>query len=472
MIKRNTLAGNKSEGEGSYVTFRKLKCRILLTLSFVLITSFSFIYFDFEAFRRIPTSTEIPTCTREVTLKPNRSSSSSSPWYGEALPSCTELMRQPMYADGSFLTNRNTTQIVWRKRHDGSKELTVPFTCYLTRYTPEQAGKCLKNKNLFFVGDSLTRYQFLSLAYFLEHKKWPMRFNAGLQPCLDHIDENGNPTCSKKEEPSVCSENDFVDIGGWKSYYQAMGGGTGGSVFHGRMESQSIRSGKRFPIVDTMQYTSSDKYGEGNGRTKLSAYMELGRSGMEPFHGFNFTGCGYNATCTYTPERYAQNEKRVSNSDFDWEYPNIVTGFGPNGTSFHAQHQDTNYIFYNRGIWGAIQIDKAEKMMSAMYEMTGGDEGRRVSNNRCFFRSTTANFQTNTELKHLKDLESGPVRDIVRRSGCEYFDISFVTEEFSRIEDKSYEQRSTFLDQVHYTPWVYEELNNLLLNVLCNSHDF
>ena len=284
-----------------------MKCSIILTLSFVAVISF-----DFKAFRRIPTGTEITKCTREKAFnKPNRSSASSSSWFGEALPSCAELMRQPMYEDGSFLTNRTTTQIVWKNRHDGSKELTVPFTCYLTRYTPDQAGKCLKNKNLFFIGDSLTRYQFLSLAYFLEHKKWPMRFHARLQPCLDHIDENGNPTCSKKEEPSVCNEVDWVDIGGWKSYYQAMGGGTDGGVFHGRMESQSLRSSYRYPIVDTMQYTSSEEYGDGHGRTKLSAYMELGASGIEPFHGFNFTGCGYNATCTYTPERYAQNEKRL-----------------------------------------------------------------------------------------------------------------------------------------------------------------
>ena len=135
-------------------------------------------------------------------------------------------------------------------------------------------------------------------------------------------------------------------------------------------------------------------------------------------------------------------------------------------------NQNTNYIFYNRGIWGGIQIDKAEKMMSAMYEMTGGDEGREVSNNRCFFRSTTGNFRTNNRLKNLKHLESGPVRDVVRRSGCEYFDIAFVTEEFSRMEKNSYQQNSTFWDEVHYTPWVYEELNNLLLNVLCNTQDF
>jgi len=382
---------------------------------------------------------------------------------------CDELMQGPLsiYKDGSFLTNR-TTRMVWKKRSDGSRELTLPCTCHLKRYTANEAGICLKNKNPFFVGDSLTRYQFLSLAYFLEYKKWPMRFQAGLQPCLDHIDENGNPSCSKRGEPSVCAVGDWEDFGGgWNDYFQSMGGGTDGGVFNGRMESQSVRSSNRnVSKVDTMQYVSSTEYGEGRGRTKLSVYTESGSTGMEPFHGFNFKGCGYNATCTYTRERYNQNKKRLKANHFDWAYPNIMSGFGPNGTDFHAQHQNTNYIFYNRGIWGGIQIEKAKIMMSAMYQMIGGDVGRIVSNNRCFFRSTTGSSKS----KRLDNLESGPVRNVVYNAGCEYFDVAHVTAEFSKINKKNSEHKNIFWDGSHYLPWVYEELNNLLLNVLCNTN--
>ena len=101
---------------------------------------------------------------------------------------CDQLMQQQQqqqqrptssiyYADGSFLTDK-TTKVVWKSRTDGSRELTLPFTCHLKRYTADQALTCLKDKNLLFVGDSLTRYQFMSLAYFLDHKRWPMRFHA------------------------------------------------------------------------------------------------------------------------------------------------------------------------------------------------------------------------------------------------------------------------------------------------------
>ena len=384
------------------------------------------------------------------------------------LPTCVKLMQRcPLYADGSFLTSKSTP-VVWKKRSDGSKELTLPSTCRLKRYTADQAGMCLKNKHIFFVGDSLSRYTFMSLVYFLDHKKYPMRFQAGLQPCHDHIDENGNPTCSKEDEPNVCVEPDWISIGGWHGYYQAMGGGTDGDVFHGRMESRSYRSSNwpRVPAVDHMQYTrSSEDYGAGNGRTKLSFVYELGRGGWEPFMGFDFRGCGHNATCRYTSEEWQEREKRVIAKDFDWEYPNIVEGFGRNGTKFLTQHQDTNYVIYNRGIWGALQVEKAERMMPLLYELIGGDEGKKGSNNRCFFRSTTGCPLT----EKLESWESGPIRNATIEAGCEYFDIAHATEEFYSISNNHTEFKNTFWDRWHYVPWVYEELNNLLLNVLCNA---
>jgi hypothetical protein len=126
------------------------------------------------------------------------------------LPQCDKLMQNPSspFADGAFLT-RKTTQVVWKMRHDGSRELTLPLTCQLKRYTARQAGMCLKNKSLLFIGDSLTRYQYLSLAYFLEHKQWPPRYQAtGYHPCLQ-VDEHNNTACSTPDKPNVCCEYDW-----------------------------------------------------------------------------------------------------------------------------------------------------------------------------------------------------------------------------------------------------------------------
>ena len=160
-------------------------------------------------------------------------------------------------------------------------------------------------------------------------------------------------------------------------------------------------------------------------------------------------------------------------------YPNIMTGFGLNGTKFHAQHENTNYIFYNRGIWGAIQPLKAKQIMSSIYQMIGGggdddDDDDENGRNRCFFKSTTGYY--GEDWKHLKHLEDGLVRNITYNAGCEYFDVGHVTEKFSTWKEtkhhgkeKNHKFYNTYWDRVHYVPWVYEELNNLLLNVLCNT---
>jgi hypothetical protein len=71
--------------------------------------------------------------------------------------------------------------------------------------------------------------------------------------------------------------------------------------------------------------------------------------------------------------------------------------------------------------------------------------------------------------------------DVVRKvsfgAGCEYLDVSHITAEFTTMlfthpaKKNEYEYKTIFWDSVHYQPWVYEELNNLQLNVLCNAQN-
>jgi hypothetical protein len=112
----------------------------------------------------------------------------------QALPTCESLMKSPNspVSDGAFLT-RETTPNIWTLRADGSRELTLPLTCRLKRYTSSEARQCLSNKHLAFIGDSLTRYQYLSLAYFLERGQYP----------LDSVARLIVRTLTKKESPRV-----------------------------------------------------------------------------------------------------------------------------------------------------------------------------------------------------------------------------------------------------------------------------
>jgi hypothetical protein len=45
--------------------------------------------------------------------------------------------------------------------------------CALRRFTPAEARKCLAGRPLVVIGDSLSRYQYMSLIYFLEFGAYP-----------------------------------------------------------------------------------------------------------------------------------------------------------------------------------------------------------------------------------------------------------------------------------------------------------
>ena len=193
-------------------------------------------------------------------------------------------------------------------------------------------------------------------------------------------------------------------------------------------------------------------------------------------------------------------------NNLDWQYPSIIEAFGGNSDSsvdnnsnnennknvtksqtmttktvFREQYADVNYVFYNRGLWGKIPEEKARKMMSLLHDFTtprggdwGGDNDSNNPKNRCFFKSTTGCGRSHSE--HY-DYEFRIVRPAAFLVGCEYMDVGHLTREFASFHfshpqpprDVMFEYSTIFWDAVHYQPWVYEELNTVLLNVLCNA---
>jgi hypothetical protein len=74
----------------------------------------------------------------------------------------------------------------WYTTLDGEL-LYEPSSCKLRRLSADAARQCLSNKTLTFVGDSLSRYQYLSLAYFLTHGRYMQRYGTdGINRTLAH----------------------------------------------------------------------------------------------------------------------------------------------------------------------------------------------------------------------------------------------------------------------------------------------
>jgi hypothetical protein len=232
------------------------------------------------------------------------------------------------------------------------------------------------------------------------------------------------------------------------------------------MEVPSINGWDGFVDVSNMQYVSSEE----DGRTKLSYVSEFGWTGQaQRITGWTFTGCAHNASCRYTSEQYEHNKKRRKANDLDWDYPSITDALGPNGTVFHEQFSGTNYAFYNRGLWGKIEGKKAKTAMELLYKFTESEN----QNGRCFFKSTTGCERTSDN--DLATWEHGVIRKASYAAGCEYLDATHLTAEFSTMlfshpaKSNQFERSTVYWDAVHYQPWVYEELNNMLLNIMCNA---
>ena len=75
----------------------------------------------------------------------------------------------------------------WYKDEEGEYSYE-PDMCRLRRHSGEAARSCLSGKHIAFVGDSVTRYEYLSLVYFLSKKQYMERYGASVsgEPSLVH----------------------------------------------------------------------------------------------------------------------------------------------------------------------------------------------------------------------------------------------------------------------------------------------
>jgi hypothetical protein len=158
---------------------------------------------------------------------------------------------------------------------------------------------------------------------------------------------------------------------------------------------------------------------------------------------------------------------------------------------------------YSRGLWGLLNESRARQIMPSLFDWVSGK-----STGRCFFRSSTANYRSLHPNHDYFRYEFQHVRPHVFLAGCSYIDYAYLTETFAGLSwgeqaksKRATERKSIFVDtvrtiriaggvllrhtfqvhllmslihtsrsfQVHFMPWVYEELNQVLLNVLCNA---
>jgi len=429
---------------------------------------------------------------------PNHNSNNNKPSADPVLPSCRTLMQYPHspWANGDFLTQQSHP--VWTPRHDGSQVLDeIAHICRLHRYTADEARQCLAHSvgHLNFIGDSISRYQFLSLAQFVHTGHYPAHFPRAGETSCRRLDDNGVPHCAPPDQPNLAMHGDWTIrmetegwMDSWQWYHAAIGGGTDGGIFEGHMECNCARRllmQCREPLKNNMCATENELYvsppiRSSNGteqRFILSNVQENGGAYRpSPIKGFYFTGCAFTGSCRRSYNVTQELVQRAEQNDFDFSQP-LTAALYENGVL--RQHlPPANISIYNRGLWGALPRENSAKILPRLYNFTGREHGR------CFYRSTTASPQEGAENIHT--IENGYVRQDTFDAGCSFLDFARITQPFGHLKfqdqpllrnkaqggerqlSNDQERRSIYWDAFHFQPWVYEELNNLLLNVLCN----
>jgi hypothetical protein len=350
--------------------------------------------------------------------------SSETPSSGPSILSCLDFMNlpPPYFSSGDFLTNP-TLPHAWVPRADGSHEFQHGW-CKIHRYTADEARQCLVGKHVSIIGDSVSRYGGISLAYFLHKGEWPSRFGIELPYCRRH-DENGTAVCSKADEPNILIEPNFnhapnrPDMDKWDFFMAKLGGWTDGSTFNGRLEcncpghrsenwiyvtpellfaSKHVDGINEYPNLTfdgVDQYTNrtfdgDDQYAN---RIVISFNFERGTTGPWPLYGFNSTGCALTGTCRHSQTDAAYWMARF-NSGTDWSQ-DLLDFLSPN-RFIASQLPPVDIAIYNRGLWNTMEAERSKQVLPLLYSYSGG------ANGRCFYRTTVNPDRRAPEMEYVR----------------------------------------------------------------------
>ena len=418
-------------------------------------------------------------------------------------PLCTDLKKYPNMQNGAFIT-RDPGH--WRYRMDGSREYTVD-TCRLKRFTSEEAKSCLAGHHVVFIGDSVTRYQFLSLVYFIEHGRWPYRFDipetnrTQVRKCL-HIDRFGKETCQPwGAVGNVASEKGWGHVHGhepeesWKKMHIFIGG----SGFNGRLECQCVRDEvetstedmfyERGGIVNPVKSPnfidnptiSENRIPRDPDIAKISFLNDLS---LVPMHAWRRSHCSRTSSCNLTESDWYDLRSKARN--MTWDYNQFATNRNFASDFLQKVVPDVDIALFNRGLWAGwpMDIKESTSVFQSLYQLATIQNA-----GTCYWKGTTpsrAGGMSEFDLyPHTFARREAEVRHNAYVEGCGVYDVSHVTQQFASMHwegdvgrrsifpDKipndygEREHKNVYMDASHFEPWVSEELNQVLLNVLC-----
>jgi hypothetical protein len=330
---------------------------------------------------------------------------------------------------------------VWNvAEEDGTLHYNLE-SCLIGRLDVEKARKLLANTHLIFIGDSLTRYQYLSLAHFIERGSYPSRKMVKVEG-----------------EPNILREDDFYaanPLGAWKDLFALS------SKLLGGRELCDCWRGNETTKSKTKSTTLENRfYSLPSHNLRISYLTYLGKSEVQ--HGHTRALKSQGAGEVLSEEVYESNS--YARNPYDWQPQNVSTAVEDVLASDPERSTRRAVIVWNSGIWGAFKGAKDAEYLKASLLSLKQSAGK---HGLVFYKTTTvaqtSDFKRASGLREF-DHVARAVVPALKHSGISIYDANKVTKPFESLERAIY--MAIYWDGVHFQPYVYEELNNVLLHKL------
>lgn len=160
-----------------------------------------------------------------------------------------------------------------------------------------------------------------------------------------------------------------------------------------------------------------------------------------------------NGTCRFSLE-YGEELKTIAHRDFA---EILEDGLTDNG-NVQKYVTDVDHVVYNRGIWGDIPLKRAEVLFPRL---------RKWASRSCIHKTTTRGKKAIN--KDAFFMRENRTRTQAKKSGCKVYHVHKLTEPFAALKKNETERGNFYWDVVHFQPYVYNELNVALLNMMCGK---
>jgi hypothetical protein len=372
---------------------------------------------------------------------------------------------KPLCALGVNSSSKGT----WTRLADRTFQYNLE-DCDLRDFTHAEASKCLSNKHIFFVGDSLTRYQYLSLVHFISNGNWADRktvysydgCHPGEECTWDKFHTRGDPNILR--EPDFDKRYQLREDGKWKVKYLRESELFKGNELCDCWDGNSTMSSSIEKNIENRYYVLD------NLNLRVSFFKKLGTIQM---HAHNLISL---APTLLTPKKYDSNA--YDQWPYDWFPKNISEAVEGILQKNPQRKEQTAVLLWNDGIWGSESPEIIRDNLERLASIVGAD-------GQVLYKTTTVTHLASHEEAGWKNVDKA-AREVVQKliskwvgsypgrtaggSRVGLYDAAQATSDFARLKDKTTtEYTEHYWDAVHYQPWVYNELNKLLLNQICTE---